>query len=287
MKKLLPTAFVLLLFTALFLRVQAAVPSVSVSPSVVIQGDPVLFTIDNVKSIASVKSASFNGKKQNVLMYRGKPSVIVGIDLNQTPGDYVFRATLSNGGAIKKTITVAVRSKEEIPLGIPEKLGGNTTSSQANLVSSLTRANNLLKALKTGAKAFWTDNFRFPLSNAVVTDTYGYLRQTGAYDIAHKGTDFHADKGTPVLAMNRGVVRFAGTTTVYGKMIAVDHGLGILTIYMHLSKIRVNVGELVKPGQIIGLSGDTGYAESPHLHVSVWLNKISVDPLEFLALLGK
>jgi len=55
-------------------------------------------------------------------------------------------------------------------------------------------------------------------------------------------------------------------------------------LYMHLSKIKVNEGELVKRGQLVGFSGSTGYAESPHLHVSVWVDKVSIDPMKFMAL---
>ena len=96
--------------------------------------------------------------------------------------------------------------------------------------------------------------------------------------------DLRAVKGTKVAAMERGVVRLAKTFDVYGKTIVIDHGLGVMTFYMHLSKINVNQGQLVTRGQIIGLSGDTGYAESPHLHITVRINNISVDPIEFLDL---
>ena len=84
------------------------------------------------------------------------------------------------------------------------------------------------------------------------------------------------------MAMNRGVVRIARTGISYGKTIVVDHGLGLQTFYLHLSKIKVNVGELVLPGQIIGLSGQTGYTDAPHLHLSIRLNGVSIDPMKFM-----
>ena len=82
--------------------------------------------------------------------------------------------------------------------------------------------------------------------------------------------------------MNRGVVRLAKTFRNYGKTIVVDHGLGVMTFSMHLSKIYVGAGELVKKGQLIGLSGETGYAAKPHLHLTVRIGGISVDPVVFL-----
>ena len=144
----------------------------------------------------------------------------------------------------------------------------------------------MLASLKTGNKAFWTRPFRMPLSNPIVTDSYGYVRQTGAYSILHKGVDFRAVVGTPVLAMNRGVVRQVHTYRDYGKTVVIDHGLGVMTFYMHLSKVEVHEGELVLPGQVIALSGMSGYAESPHLHVSVRIGGVSVDPVAFLNLVG-
>ncbi|MFA6095419.1 MAG: M23 family metallopeptidase, partial [Candidatus Paceibacterota bacterium] len=68
------------------------------------------------------------------------------------------------------------------------------------------------------------------------------------------------------------------------RTIVVDHGLGLMTFYMHLSKIFVNEGELVLPGQVIGLSGDTGYAERPHLHLTVRIGGVSIDPVRFMGL---
>jgi len=151
-------------------------------------------------------------------------------------------------------------------------------------VSSLARENATLTALRTFPRALWTEKFRFPIENPTVTDPYGYLRQTGSYLIPHKGTDFKATEGTPVVAINRGITRLARAFLVYGKTIVVDHGLGLFTFYMHLSKIKVNEGELVKPGQLIGFSGKTGYAENPHLHISVRVQNLSIDPMKFMEL---
>ena len=86
--------------------------------------------------------------------------------------------------------------------------------------------------------------------------------------------------------MNRGVVRLSKKFTVYGNTVIIDHGNGVMTLYMHLSKRLVKEGSLVEQGQTIGKSGMTGYAEHPHLHISVRINNTSIDPLEFLKLFG-
>ena len=261
-------------------------PSVSVMPARVVQGEPVMISVTGADASIKVTGIFLDGISLGIFSYQGKPAAFAGIDLNYKVGTYPVTVTLSDGRALTATITVDAREKIEAPLGIPEKLGGNTPVSQTKLVSSLATENKALVGLRTGAKAFWTEAFRWPVAQPVVTDGYGYSRKTGAYSIAHKGTDFRAGVGTPVTAINRGVVRVAKQFPTYGKTVVVDHGLGLMSFYMHLSKINVNAGELVKAGQRVGLSGQTGYAVSPHLHFTLRIRNISVDPIKFFGLMG-
>lgn len=262
----------------------AQTATLSVSPAQVIQGEPLLMQIDGLTNIASVKKITFDKALIKVFLYQGKPTALIGIDLNKKPGAYELIAELSNGQILKTIINVGERQKIEAPLGIPQKLGGNTLESQKELITTLALENKSLANIHTGLKAFWTEKFLPPLKQIIVTDEYGYSRKTGEYSITHKGVDYRAEEGTPVMALNRGVVRVVKTYRDYGKTIVVDHGLGLMTFYMHLSKIKVNVGELVQRGQIIGLSGQTGYAENPHLHLTVRINGSSIDPVKFLEL---
>ena len=257
--------------------------TVSVAPTMILEGDPVMLTM---QSSSSPKTITFDKKLVPSFVYGGTPHALFGIDLKKPAGNYPLTIQFQNGESIQTTITVAKRDRPEEPLGIPQKLGGNTTGSQTALVDSLAIENASLAKIYSIGKATWKTPFIAPVAEPVITDPYGYDRKTGEYTIAHKGTDFRAPAGTKVTAMNRGVVRIARTYRVYGKTIVVDHGLGVHTFYMHLSKIYVNVGELVERGQLIGLSGETGYAERPHLHVSVHINGIAIDPVKFLALFG-
>jgi murein DD-endopeptidase MepM/ murein hydrolase activator NlpD len=119
-----------------------------------------------------------------------------------------------------------------------------------------------------------------------VTDTYGNSRVTGGSNISHKGTDFRAAVGTPIYAMNSGVVRLTRNMRNYGNTIVIDHGLGLHTIYMHLSEISVDLNQRVEKGELIGKSGDTGYVLGPHLHLTIRINGISIDPEKFMAIFG-
>jgi len=258
-------------------------PSLTLNPNAVIQGEPVMVTFKNLK-ISEIKSVTYDKKTLSVFLYKNNPTAFIGVDILKKPGTYEIAATTTNGKILKSFLTVTARPKIEAPMAVPEKLGGNSAANQTKVVTQMTKENKDLAEIFTGAKSFWTEKFRWPVAIPIITDSYGYTRQTGAYNISHKGTDLRAKTGTKVMAMNRGVVRIATNYQTYGKTVVIDHGLGISTIYMHMSKINVNVGELVKPGQTIGLSGQTGYAEAPHLHLSIKIDKISIDPEKFIKL---
>ena len=84
----------------------------------------------------------------------------------------------------------------------------------------------------------------------------------------HLGLDFRVPTGTPVAAMNDGTVLLARPLYFEGNFVVIDHGQGLLTLYLHLSEFKVKEGDQVKRGQVIALSGGTGRATGPHLHVS-------------------
>jgi murein DD-endopeptidase MepM/ murein hydrolase activator NlpD len=98
----------------------------------------------------------------------------------------------------------------------------------------------------------------------------------------HEGYDIANKLGTPVHATADGIVIFAGIESGYGNMITVDHGYGITTNYAHLSAILVHLGDRVTRGQKIGLIGSTGRSIGAHLHYEVRINRIPVDPSNYI-----
>ncbi len=98
----------------------------------------------------------------------------------------------------------------------------------------------------------------------------------------HNGLDIGVRMGTPVGAANDGIVIYAGWAGGYGKMIKIKHFNGYTTLYGHLSRIYVRVGQKVKKGQIIARSGNTGRTTGPHLHFTVWYHGKPVNPVWFL-----
>ncbi len=252
---------------------------ITIEPQTIYPGDPVFITII---SSSTPKEIWWNDQKLSIFEYKNKSRAFTAIDFDEKDLNKELKVVFDSGKTEIVKATITPREKIERPLGIPEKLGGNTPESAKQLISNLAAENYILNTVKTATSTLWTESFRYPLANIFVTDDYGYDRKTVEQTIAHKGTDFRAAIGTPVMAMNEGVVRIAREFTVYGNTAIVDHGLGVQTLYMHLSKLNVEEGDTVKPGQVIGLSGDTGYADAAHLHISVKIDTVSIDPMTFL-----
>lgn len=128
----------------------------------------------------------------------------------------------------------------------------------------------------------WAEPFRRP-REARVTSTFGRGREfNGAVTSRHMGTDYAGAVGAPVHAANRGVVRLVDAFYLGGNVIYVDHGAGLVTAYLHLSRQDVAPGDTVQQGDVIGRVGATGRVTGPHLHWITRYGSITVDPASLL-----
>lgn len=120
--------------------------------------------------------------------------------------------------------------------------------------------------------------------NGWLSSTFGYRRHPydGSYRL-HAGVDIAADPGTPVRAPALGSVIYSGYRTGYGKVVVIDHGYGIRTLFAHNAKLFVNVGQKVKRGEKISEVGSTGKSTGPHLHYEVRKNGVAVNPVTFFS----
>lgn len=134
------------------------------------------------------------------------------------------------------------------------------------------------KIYENSADTYLFDSeFRIPLSS-YITSHYGNIRLfNNKKRSQHLGNDFRAAVGVPIPAANRGRVVFTGNLFFSGNLVVIDHGLDIFTLYGHLSKIKVNLGDIVNKGDIVGLAGRTGRVSGPHLHWGVKMGGKSVD----------
>ena len=137
---------------------------------------------------------------------------------------------------------------------------------------------------QSAAAPLWEGNFRAPV-RAAATDSFGTRRMfNGKLSSIHKGMDFRAATGTPVRAANSGVVVLARPLYFEGNGVVIDHGLGLYTLSMHLSRIDVHEGQNVTQGEQLGLSGATGRVTGPHLHWAVRWQGSYLDPAKLLRL---
>jgi murein DD-endopeptidase MepM/ murein hydrolase activator NlpD len=138
---------------------------------------------------------------------------------------------------------------------------------------------------RTADTPLWQGAFVQPRNTKVFAnfaESRTYLYQGRPVDSqVHFGYDLASTKQMAVPAANTGVVAFAGPLTIYGNTVVIDHGLGLQTLYGHLSSIGVKPGDRVEKGQEIGRSGTTGLAIGDHVHYEVLVHGVSVTPLEW------
>ena len=141
------------------------------------------------------------------------------------------------------------------------------------------------EAIPPASPKHWKGGFE-QMHNSRVTSQFAELRDYIFHGrrvsrARHYGFDLASTAHAPITASNDGTVAFAGDNGIYGQLVLIDHGLGITTLYGHLSRIDVAVGEIVRKGQQIGRSGATGLAGGDHLHFAVLAASTYVDPIEW------
>jgi murein DD-endopeptidase MepM/ murein hydrolase activator NlpD len=126
--------------------------------------------------------------------------------------------------------------------------------------------------------------FGWPVESPHITSYFGWRTNpiTGAGTKLHRGLDLRGSTGDLVLSIGPGVVLFSGHDLLLGNLVIIDHGLGVTSFYGHLSDILVHTGLPVGRGTALGLVGNTGRSEAPHLHLTIKLGTIAVDPLWLL-----
>ncbi len=127
---------------------------------------------------------------------------------------------------------------------------------------------------------YWSGPFRRPI-NGRITSPFGKGRLfNGKLRSRHTGTDFDGEPGDSVRVVNTGVVALTGSFYYAGNVVYLDHGRGLVTVYMHLSQIDVEIGDVVSTGDVIGLVGATGRVTGPHLHLQAKYGTVTVNALD-------
>ncbi len=210
---------------------------------------------------------------------------LLGIDMQDEPGTHELTVEVRSGEQarrlsynvliIKETFPVEYLKLPKDKVDLDEKALARWKAEQEQVRAALTEESRL---------RLWRTSFIEPVRGSK-TGVFGSLRVlNGQPRSPHNGEDISAPLGTEVVASNDGVVRLTVDHFFSGKGIFLDHGLGLYSMYFHLSEVLVRDGDLVRAGQVIGKVGATGRATGPHLHWGVKLNGARVNPYALLDL---
>ncbi len=226
--------------------------------------------------------ASFNGKPVLVVTREGRRTAVVGLPLGLRPGTHRLKLRSASGDMLTQTFQVEAKHYQEQHITIKDKR--KVTPEKRDMKRIVREQRQIKQAL-----AHWDprmpDSLRFSLPvEGPVSSPFGLRRFFNEQARKpHSGLDLAAPQGTPVRAPAGGRISDTGDFFFNGNTVFIDHGQGLVTLYCHLSRIDVKPGQQVRPGEIIGLVGQTGRVTGPHLHWGVSLNDARVDPTLFLA----
>jgi len=214
---------------------------------------------------------------------------LLGIDLDHATGPGNFTISLKTASGESSTCTVnltvkpgqfAIEALKVAPQFVepnPEQLA-RAQAEQQRL--------RQIYATVTPEK-LWSGKFRIPIVGATTGGNFGKRRVlNGEPSSPHSGVDIPAPAGTAIHAAQRGRVVLAEPLYFSGNTVVVDHGLGVYTLYAHLSAFDTKVGDTLDAGQILGKVGDTGRVTGPHLHWGLTVNRARVNALDVLKLLN-
>lgn len=284
--------FARLLLLALALSAGIAAPlargqsaEVMLTPAAVESGSPVLIHVE--ASGDAVISGDWLGRKLEFFAARGGSGwyALAGADVETPAGPSTLRLVVHTGSGVRdlsRTVLIHAAHYRTGSLSVAPKF---VEPGPEEL--KLIEADSQVKArvfASSAAHPLWVGSFHAPVGSAP-TDSFGTRRMfNGKLASIHKGMDFRAPTGTPVRAGNGGTVVLARKLYYEGNCVIVDHGLGLWTISMHLSRIDVREGQSVAQGERLGLSGATGRVTGPHLHWAVRWQGAYLDPAKLLRL---
>ena len=255
-----------------------AEPTAKVLPDPMDRGTAARVMVSGVGEGAGL-TGSFDGRPVFFFAAGGQQIGLFGADVLLSPGRYPLDLTWK-GGRLRLEVTVRDRAYGVRSITVPQK---QIDLSKADQDRAAREREAVLAALAIKSpyrlwRGAWTDPVPGQVSSA-------FGRQTRINGVLnprpHLGTDFSASTGTPVKAPADGVVVLTGDHFFAGQSVYLDHGLGLISMYFHLSEIRVKAGDQIKGGQVLALSGASGRVSGAHLHYGIYLNQARIDPVAF------
>jgi murein DD-endopeptidase MepM/ murein hydrolase activator NlpD len=259
---------------------------VKVTPTAVRQGDVALIVVTGAANVPGM-DGSVAGRPLYFFPYADGYAALIGVDLESKPGKTPWRVGfVDSGGAPHKSagaITVKPRNFPVQRLTLPKSMVDLSPANESRAEVEATRLRALYDTISS--ERLWRGRFTKPIASDVKSEGFGFRRIiNGKPRSPHSGVDFAAPAGTPVVASNRGRVALVADHFFGGRLVALDHGEGLSTLYMHLERVDIGEGAVVERGTIIGAVGSTGRATGPHLHWAAQLRRARIDPAALLTL---
>jgi murein DD-endopeptidase MepM/ murein hydrolase activator NlpD len=277
----------------LLLQAHAANWTIHAQPTRLVNGAPVLFQVKPPVRLESLRGTWLG--HQVIFTYNATAKtwfVLAGVSLETVPGSYSLdlagkRSTSKNeDGEItstyKFTVTRGKYPRIQVKLTVEGKFTEPSKEQLQQIDEDKKTKQDFLNRVTPDRE--WSGKFTTP-ATAELSDVFGSARVfNGKTSSPHLGLDFRVPTGTSVAAMNDGTVLLARPLYYEGNFVVLDHGQGLLSLYLHLSKFTVKEGDHVSRGQQLGLSGGTGRVTGPHLHVAVRWQGTYLDPARLLQL---
>lgn len=241
--------------------------------------DPVQGRVIRISGPAGADAARLDGRTVRLFPQAGGGVLgLMPVPASQAPGAYTLEILV--GGTTRESIGVRVVSarfrRQNIVLS-PQIAELKPAPGEVETSRAFRET--------VSERRYWEEPFALPVAGCR-TSPFGVQRfrngkPTGDY---HAGIDQRAAAGSPVRALAAGFVRLVKAWNIHGNTVGIDHGQGVESIYLHLSRFAVAEGAQVARGDVIGYAGSTGRSTAPHLHWSVYVNGVPVDPAQWVSL---
>ena len=255
-------------------------------PRVVRQGDVTMVFVTGLPDAKTVEG-SLAGQSLTFFPYGDGYAALAGLDLEARPGMAAWRVGVvdAQDRPMKASGRLQIRARK-FPvqrLTLPREMVELDAPTLRRVEEESGRLRTLYATITP--ERLWRGRFTKPVGVPDAGEGFGARRIiNGQVRAPHAGLDYSADTGTPVVAANAGRVALVADYFFPGRLVVLDHGLGLYTLYFHLEQAEVADGDRVERGQIIGRVGASGRATGPHLHFAAHLRQTRVDPAVLLQL---
>lgn len=202
---------------------------------------------------------------------------LFGVPYNHKPG--IVKLTLHVGASqVEAAFEIVDGNYKSETLKVDNKHVSLSKKNLARLKRDQAEVGALYRVVTS--KKLWDGKFQLPIGSPI-TSVFGTKRMfNGQMQSFHQGTDLKAPVGTLIMAPAGGKVILAKDLFMSGNTVILEHGYGLFTSYMHMSKFKVKIGQIVKSGDLLGISGKTGRVSGPHLHWGAVVHRSKIDPLD-------